>query len=480
MAPRVQAPSRRSFLIGSSVLAGGVFTATTLAGLAALTARAHGTERGWRSDYGRLHPLRDQDGNIVLALPAGFRYVTFSRTGENFDNGLIVPRNHDGMTCFERPDGLVRLIRNHELRNRAGDFTYGVQVPDAVRYDRKGMAGCMTLDFDPKSKRLVRQFPSIGGTIVNCAGGLSWKRAGWITCEEATAGPGAGFDKAHGYCFFVPAWADVAVAAVPLRWMGRFKHEAAVADARGIVYLTEDADATSGFYRAVPNDPGDLARGGTLEMLAIKGRAQANLAIGQTAGVELPVEWFSIGTPDPRLESGAPRCFAQGWDRGGAAFNRLEGIFPGQDGRSIYFVSTSGGDRGYGQVWQYIPRLDGGDSLVLVFESPAGSVLDSPDNLCITPNGAMLFCEDDARALGVDDQDTHPLARGVANVNRLVGLGATGEPFEFAVNLLNDSEFAGACYSPDGAILFVNLFGSAAPGSGMTCAIWGPWHEGPL
>jgi secreted PhoX family phosphatase len=330
---------------------------------------------------------------------------------------------------------------------------------------------------------VVRQFPSIGGTMVNCAGGLSWKRTGWITCEEATEGPEDGFDKPHGYCFFVPAWADAAVEAVPLRWMGRFRHEAAVADANGTLYLTEDAGGDSGFYRAVPSDPDDLTRGGALEMLAIKGRGRANLATGQTAGVRLPVEWVSIGTPDPRLESGAPRCFTQGRDKGGAAFNRLEGIFPAQDGRSVYFVSTSGGNRGYGQLWQYVPAdaaLAGGDSLVLVFESPGGSVLDSPDNLCITPNGAMLFCEDDARALGVDDQDTHPLAPGIANVNRLIGLGPAGEPFEFAVNLLNRSEFTGACYSPDGAILFVNLFGSATPGSGMTCAIRGPWHEGPL
>jgi secreted PhoX family phosphatase len=48
------------------------------------------------------------------------------------------------------------------------------------------------------------------------------------------------------------------------------------------------------------------------------------------------------------------------------------------------------------------------------------------------------------------------------------------------VNILNDSEFAGGCFSPDGEILFVNLFGNDTPGSGMTCAIWGPWEHGPL
>ena len=32
----------------------------------------------------------------------------------------------------------------------------------------------------------------------------------------------------------------------------------------------------------------------------------------------------------------------------------------------------------------------------------------------------------------------------------------------------------------DGEILFVNVFGGSAPGSGMTCAITGPWRSGPL
>lgn len=55
-----------------------------------------------------------------------------------------------------------------------------------------------------------------------------------------------------------------------------------------------------------------------------------------------------------------------------------------------------------------------------------------------------------------------------------------GVSLEFAVNRINDSELAGACFSPDGDILFVNIFGDGSPGSGMTCAITGPWRRGPL
>jgi len=349
------------------------------------------------------------------------------------------------------------------------------------------MGGCMTLDFDRGKKRLLRQFISIGGTFVNCAGGWSWHNTGWITCEETTAGVNNGFDKPHGYNFFVPAGANSTVPAVPFKAMGRFPHEASVADNRGIVYQTEDAGNSSGFYRFIPARPDNLAAGGVLQMLAVTGNPTANLFNGQQVGVRLPVSWVNIPEPDPNLEGGATSCFAQGRSAGGAAFNRLEGLFRGEDGRSMFFVSTSGGAArgpandpdGFGQLWHYVPadgHLQAQDQLVLVFESPSGSVLESPDNICITPNGGVLFCEDDA----VDDNDSHPLAPGINNVNRLIGLGPKGEPFPFAVNILNDSEFAGACFSADGEILFVNLFGDSAPNSGMTCAIWGPWERGPL
>ncbi len=111
-----------------------------------------------------------------------------------------------------------------------------------------------------------------------------------------------------------------------------------------------------------------------------------------------------------------------------------------------------------------------------MYESPEGSVLDSPDNLLVTPRGGIILCEDDAS----DDGDTHPLAPGIVDVNRVIGLEERGRPFEFAVNRLNDSEFAGACFSPDGQTMFVNIFGNEEPGSGMTCAITGPWADGPL
>ena len=182
--------------------------------------------------------------------------------------------------------------------------------------------------------------------------------------------------------------------------------------------------------------------------------------------------------------------FRQGFAKGGALFNRLEGCW--EDERRIFFVSTSGGDaksgdtnpdgyaEGFGQVWRYRPGREGG-SLTLVYESPGAAQLDSPDNLTVTPRGGLLLCEDDASSATVD---THPLAPGIDNVNRLIGLDARGLPFEFAVNVLNGSELAGCCFSPSGHTLFFNLFGRAnfseEATEGMTCAVTGPWRRGPL
>lgn len=92
---------------------------------------------------------------------------------------------------------------------------------------------------------------------------------------------------------------------------------------------------------------------------------------------------------------------------------------------------------------------------------------------------AIVLCEDDASSV---DEDPHPLAPGLTNVNRLIGLAPGGQPFEFAVNVSDDSEFAGACFSPDKSVMFVNTLGSTTEldPPGRTYAIRGPWQRGPL
>jgi secreted PhoX family phosphatase len=495
---------RRAFLGRSALVAGGACLSLTAVGrLHARSVRVASGRDGHGIGYGPLAPAKPSNpADIaaagfpelarypILALPRGFHYRVFSIIGGTLSDGNPVPVNHDGMAAFAHPTlrGVVRLIRNQE--DRAAPGRGSVAGPVGSRYDRLAGGGTVTLDYDERRHQLLQDFISLNGTIVNCAGGIGFGQRAWLTCEETTAGPPT-WSQAHGYVFEVPLGIEPGqlTQPEPLRALGRFSHEAVAVDQRtGVVYLTEDpgSGVGAGFYRFLPADPNHLAAGGRLQMLGIVGRPQADLREGQTAGVPLRVQWFDIAEPDPRDPGNASpaRTFNQGFRQGGAMFNRLEGCW--YDAGQVFFVSTSGGDakngdvnsdgfrEGYGQVWRYLP---GADVLELVFESPGPDVLDSPDNLTVTPRGGLLFCEDDA---GSRDGDTHPLAPGITDVNRLIGLTPGGEAFEFAVNRLNDSELAGACFSPSGRTLFVNIFGDGSPGSGMTVAITGPWSAGPL
>jgi hypothetical protein len=430
--------------------------------------RHGGAPRGL-GDYGPLYPAGSE-----LALPEGFAYRVIGREGALMTGGAPTPRAHDGMAAFGRRDGLVRLVRNHEDRAPAALST-AIGDPDAA-YDPAAGGGATVLDvrIAPDGEvELVRDFVALGGTAVNCAGGPTpWGT--WLSCEETTEGAVQGRDREHGYVFEVPAAAEGPVDPVPLRAMGRFVHEAVAADpATGIVYQTED-HPTAGFYRFLPREPGQLAEGGELQMLGLVGAIGFDTRIGQRIGARFPVRWIPIADPDPDDAVHDPLAVArQGWAGGAATFGRLEGAWWGDGG--AYFISTDGGNAGYGQVWHYRPEAGDAEAredeaageLTLVYESPATGILANPDNVVVSPRGGILLCE---------DPDVAPVY--------LRGLAPDGTVFDFGRNLLNDREFAGACFSPDGRVLFVNLQGDTAPGGpgnpGMTFAIWGPWEDGAL
>jgi len=499
---------RRAFLGRGAVAGAGLVTTVAFERLATRSAQAQRNVPGNDDGYGPLAPVAESgsDGRLILALPAGFSYVVFGKIGSIMSDGNPTPLALDGMQAFQGLAGRVRLIRNHEDRNPSGSGSVPIGVG---AYDTTARGGTTTLDYDPKKRKLVRDFVSLSGTTVNCSGGATLGHRGWISGEETTAGPertgSAFFPKRHGYNFEVPLdraeGDDDGTGSPPLVAMGRFAHEACATDQRtGIVYQTEDAGSGqgSGFYRYIPTDPEDLAAGGRLQMLAIRRQPRVDLRENQRLFRQLPVDWVNIEDVDPAYPTNNPAgsVFNQGLAGGGAKFNRLEGCwYDGDD--SVYFASTSGGDikngdvnsdqyrEGFGQIWQY--RVNGKSDdgrLRLVYESTGSEALDSPDNLCVTPRGGLILCEDDAS----DDGDTHPLAPGIEDVNRLIGFGQKGQVFEFAVNRLNNAEFAGATFSPDGTILFVNIFGeSRGPvtvpntgNEGMTVAITGPWRRGPL
>ena len=515
---------RRTFITrGAAVVGGGLLSAGAVERLVARDAL--GRHHAHAEPYGPLRRTPDQRGIEVLALPAGFSYVTFGHTGTTMSDGNPTPLALDGMSAFAggrrhghghgkgphhgRHDQLVRLVRNSEDRNPVG-VQGGLLGDRSKAYDPTGFGGTTTLVYDERRRRLVEDFVSLNGTIVNCAGGRGYRYRHWLTGEETVAGPRATlaedkFPQRHGYLFETPVdrGPNELEMGEPIVAAGRFSHEAAAVDQRtGIVYETEDpgTGVGAGFYRYVPEDPGQLTAGGALQMLAIKGRPQVDLRAGQRRGAALRVEWIDIDDPDPDVVSVSdPKStFNQGWSQGGAKFNRLEGCW--EDDGTIYFVSTSGGDakngdvnsdgyaEGFGQVWAHRPgrgRRDGG-TLVLVYESPSGEKLDGPDNLTVTPRGGLIACEDDPSTEygNTRPEDRHPLAPEIENVNRVIGITQRGEAFEFAVNVHSGSELAGCCFSPSGETLFFNIFGRARFSEdaveGMTCAVTGPWRRGPL
>jgi secreted PhoX family phosphatase len=476
---------RRGFLKrGAAVTAGTLLASTGTQLLSSRAALAAPGRRGQRLEapnnggYGPIGPVTDRTtGRALLHLPEGFEYASFGHSAAyaaalglptTGSDGHPTPARHDGMAAFPTStDGVVRLVRNHEQgysttdsATRAYDAAVIGDPEDA--YDPKAAGGTTTLTFDTRTLQLTDSFISLNGTSVNCAGGLTpW--GSWLTCEETVNGTQNGFSRDHGYVFEVPAQGGPVDEPQPYTAMGRFAHEAVAVDpATGIVYETEDNGNTSGFYRFLPAEPGNLSAGGTLQMLAVKERPQFDTYTGMSdrVGNPLPVEWVTIADPDPEIPAGRARdqVFQQGRAQGGAAFARLEGCW--YDGGSIFFNATSGGDEGLGQVWEYRPRGRSGGQLILVFESPSADLLDAPDNICVSPRGGLVLCED-----GDDEQYVR-------------GLDERGQIFDFALNNVSqdeDKEFAGACFSPDGEVMFVNI---QTPG--ISFAIRGPWERGTL
>ena len=382
----------------------------------------------------------------LLDLPPGFSYRVLSSLGDAMDDGGTVPDHADGMGCFDLGGGKLALVRNHELNpgQPAGAVLASGYGRDADGNVLPG--GTTTLVLDAATLRVERQFRSLSGTLRNCAGGVTpWGT--WLTCEEPNIF--APRFPEHGYVFEVPAAATGLVDPVPLKAMGRFEHEAAVVDPdTGIVYMTEDK-GDGLFYRFIPNRPGVLRGGGRLQALSIPGlpdssnHEMASFAVG---------EWHQARWVDlDDVEAPAYDLRQRGAASGATTFSRGEGLWMGEG--EMYFCCTSGGAAKIGQIFRLRPG-SGGDGLQLFFESQSRDQFDFGDNLVVAPNGHLLVCE---------DQYARPIR------NHLRGITPAGEPYALALCRL-ETELAGACFSPDGRTLFVNVFSPT-----RTLAITGPW-----
>ena len=453
--------SRRRFLQQSAIVT------VAFAGLKNFFAlSAHAAESGGAQNL-------KSDSYGVLDLPPGFSYTAFSHAGETMADGLLVPGRHDGMGVFAGTNGRIILVRNHEMEPGLNPFSPfrihrkllrnidRTKLYDAGRGKKPGLGGTTTLIYNPGERRLERHFMSLAGTYRNCAGGITpWNT--WITCEEDTSKPNSydKMEKEHGYNFEVPATERISlVDPVPLKAMGRFRHEAvAVHPDTGIIYQTEDR-SDGLLYRFIPLEPGRLLAGGRLQALKIKDVPRADTRNFNERkvmpGDKFDVEWVDIRdaeAPDDDLRY-------QGFFESGAArFARGEGIWYGKDG--LYFACTNGGTRRKGQIWRYRPSAAEGTpgernrpgKLDLFLEPNNGNLVENCDNLTLAPWGDLIICEDGRRP------------------QYLVGVTPEGKAYRFGKTKL--SEFAGPCFSPDGNTLFVNILNP-----GMTLAITGPWAQ---
>lgn len=451
-------------------------------GFAGLHALLHGSRsfaqalRDDPDEFG-LGPLQP-DPQGLLDLPPGFSARVISRAGEEMADGLLVPGRPDGMATFPGPDGTCIIICNHELSPTEARLSpFGAdgsrlgridptRLFDSGRQRLPGLGGTTTLIFDPRERKVLRQFLSLAGTNRNCAGGpMPWNA--WLTCEEDVSSDPATCDQPHGWVFEVPAAASPGLTQpTPIKAMGRFNHEAVAIDpASGIIYLTEDRPDGL-LYRFVPTrrhdlGPGVLQAGGKLQALMVRGspsldtrnwNAQRLIQVSST----FDAQWIDL----EEVESPKDDLREQGFARGAARFARGEGMWWGKG--SVYFACTNGGMAKCGQIWRYTPSAHEGTpdearhpgTLELFVQPDDAAVVKNADNLTVAPWGDLVVCEDS------DGQ------------NRLLGVTPAGKVYPIARNRLSTSELAGVTFTPDGSTLLVNI-----QHNHLTLAIQGPWRK---
>ena len=488
------APIRRQFMQSMVAL-------PWVAALTSLHSRAAWAESSnavIASPYSGFGPVNDlTTGLPLLQLPTGFTYKSFAWTGDVMANGKPMPSNHDGMAVVPDPARPKNLwvIRHHERSTGSDGTWFGAKQV----YDRGTTGGGFAAGGTTSSLfrsggdgTWVKSNPSLGGTMVNCAGGgTPWGT--WLTCEEVGSDTASSTGKKHGYMFEVQ-FLQKPSNAVPIVAAGRFKREAAAVDpANSMVYMTEDDSGKAGLYRYVPTVTtgaiGTLAQGGQLQMAKVVGSNNVNIA-NPTVGQTYSIQWVNIANPDQnrgtaRAVNGSTisSCsgpFCQGYAQGALRMYRGEGIAY-HDGK-IFIMDTSAGSAGRGAIWAYDIATS---VLTCFYVSTSVATGDHGDNIIVSPRGGLLMCEDPDSA--PNDQ--------FGSGTRMMGFTPAGDVFIFGKYNYNVSssqlsaagkmtslsgnrkggEFAGACWDASGKWLFVN---NQDPG--ITFAITGPWTDGPL
>ena len=215
---------------------------------------------------------------------------------------------------------------------------------------------------------------------------------------------------------------------------------------------------------------GAFARGGRLQALALVEQSSADTrnwpgekggdpALRMVQNRRYAVRWIEMAdveAPDSDLR-------LRGRKSGAAIFARGEGMAFALEaaGPAVYFACTSGGAAEIGQIWRYIPSLFEGSAreaeappqLELFVESTGESDFEYCDNIVASQRGELIVCE---------DSDGDNFVRAIAPDGLIYTLARNADA--------GKSEFCGACFSPDGETLFVNI-----QKPGITLAITGDW-----
>jgi secreted PhoX family phosphatase len=222
--------------------------------------------------------------------------------------------------------------------------------------------------------------------------------------------------------------------------------------------MTEDRHHSL-FYRYIPNVPGKLQEGGKLQAMVVDEQPALMTHNWSNKPQIVPGESFRTRWIDlTKVDSKKNDLRLRGTTQGAATFARGEGLCNANG--DMVFTCTIGGAARLGQIFTYRPSphegqaLEGDDpgQLTLIAEATHESILRNADNITFAPWGDLIVCEDTSSHCG------------------LVGIRPDGSQYQLADNSHTNSELAGACFSPDGKTLFVNI-----QYPGMTLAITGPF-----
>lgn len=468
---------RRTFLGGTAAGVGFAFAGD---GSLETFARPAPEPSAPMTGYGPLIP----DPDKILALPRDFSYKVLAQSGLTETRNGPFPSDPDGMGVFRRRRGGSILISNHENATTEPAWVPGIAE---LTYDEQAIGGTTTIVVDRDGER-IDAYTSLAGTDNNCAGGITpWKT--WLTCEETERRRGdkverlvdgrfeeVSLTKDHGYVFEVDPRSQGANrnrSPVPLKFMGRYSHEAVAVDPdRHRIYLTEDANDPHGlYYRWTPPrwfrggkgallDLADDPNAGRLQAMSCYAGDQhvPDLSVATAVGTVFSVRWIDV--PDRDAATASVRN--QFGNHEITRSRKLEGQWWGNNG--AYFVasyarrSDGSAEPHDGQVWFYDPAEKTVTLKTFFGMNPQPDrkgTFDGPDNITVSTHGGLILAED---------------GRGIQH---LIGVSASGYAYPLARNQVGGNEFCGPAFSADGRTLFVN---TQSPG--YTFAITGPWRRG--